>query len=220
MEIHPPEHPIQTPRDFFLHLFTITVGLLIALALEGLVEFAHHKHIVHEARENIRRELESNEQQARRDAAYLSKNLVNVQSNVTTIHGLETHSVEAHHLSYVMEFSDFDQAAWHTARDTGALAYMPYDEVQQYSDIYNEQEAVNQKAQAVADREFLALAPMLTGDGVDKLEKAQYVAMLQNNGALLIEICTLREYVEQLDQQYQDALGLHQPALHDGCSNL
>lgn len=26
-------------RDFFLHIFTITVGLLIALSLEGLVEW-------------------------------------------------------------------------------------------------------------------------------------------------------------------------------------
>jgi len=33
LDVHPPEEKIHGFKDFLLHLFTITVGLLIALAL-------------------------------------------------------------------------------------------------------------------------------------------------------------------------------------------
>ena len=37
MDVHAPHEPIHTWRDFFIHLITITVGLLIAISLEGMV---------------------------------------------------------------------------------------------------------------------------------------------------------------------------------------
>jgi hypothetical protein len=57
VDVHPPHHPIRSWKEFLLHLVTITVGLLIALALEAAVEAAHHRHIVRDARENLRREM-------------------------------------------------------------------------------------------------------------------------------------------------------------------
>ena len=44
LDVHPPEHGIYGVRDFFLHLLTISVGLLIALGLEASVEAIHHRH--------------------------------------------------------------------------------------------------------------------------------------------------------------------------------
>lgn len=44
LDVHAPEHPIGGPRDFLVHLLTITVGLLIALGLENSVEALHHRH--------------------------------------------------------------------------------------------------------------------------------------------------------------------------------
>ena len=35
LDVHTPEHRIGGVRDFLLHILTITVGLLIALALEN-----------------------------------------------------------------------------------------------------------------------------------------------------------------------------------------
>lgn len=34
LDVHVPEHGIHGFRDFFLHLFTITIGLLMLLALK------------------------------------------------------------------------------------------------------------------------------------------------------------------------------------------
>jgi hypothetical protein len=44
MEVHPPEHPIFTWKQFFIHMATVCLGLLTALGLEQTVEYLHHRH--------------------------------------------------------------------------------------------------------------------------------------------------------------------------------
>jgi hypothetical protein len=53
MEIHPPEHPIFTWKQFFIHMATVCLGLLIALALEQTVEGLHHHEQAGELREAL-----------------------------------------------------------------------------------------------------------------------------------------------------------------------
>src|SRR5271168_5264106 len=60
IDVHPPHEPIHGWRDFFIHLTTITIGLLIALSLEGCVEWRHHRHLVHEAEASLQTEIKSN----------------------------------------------------------------------------------------------------------------------------------------------------------------
>src|ERR1700753_1790750 len=60
LDVHAPHEPILGWKEFFIHLFTITIGLLIALSLEGLVEWQHHRHLVHEAELSLRGEIEHN----------------------------------------------------------------------------------------------------------------------------------------------------------------
>ena len=60
LDVHSPHGKMHGIRDFFLHLFTITVGLLIALGLEGCVERAHHRHLVREAEASLRTEIQNN----------------------------------------------------------------------------------------------------------------------------------------------------------------
>jgi hypothetical protein len=211
MDVHAPHESVHSWKDFAIHLAIVTIGLFIALMLEAGVEYWHHRHIVAEARENIRVELENNHGSAQKNIEYLSQNLKNVSSNIRTIRQLETQSKLHGSLMNTMTFVSLDDAAWRTARDTGALAYMPYDEVQRYSDIYADQQAVNEKARSTADREFLALAPVLIADDAQKVPQADYDTMLHENGASLIELCTLKQYVQELDGQYIEALKLNVP---------
>lgn len=211
MDVHAPHQPVHTWKDFAIHLTVVTIGLFIALMMEAGVEYWHHRRVVAEARENIRRELESNHDSATRDIEYLTKNLKNVAGNIRMLREMETKPKAHTSLTNTMSFASLDDAAWRTARDTGALAYMPYDEVQKYSDIYAEQQTVNDKARTTADREFLALAPLIAADGPEKARPGDFDAMLHENGASLIELCTLKQYVQQLDGQYIDALKLKVP---------
>ena len=43
IDIHPPHHGGITRRDFFIHLFTVILGILIAISLEQTVEYLHHR---------------------------------------------------------------------------------------------------------------------------------------------------------------------------------
>jgi hypothetical protein len=60
LDVHLPEGRLHGFKDFLLHIFTITVGLLIALSLEGCVEWQHHRHQVHEAESGLRTEIAQN----------------------------------------------------------------------------------------------------------------------------------------------------------------
>ena len=63
MEIHAPHQPITSWRDVVVHLAIVTVGILIALGLETLVELKQHRDMGIEARENITHELQDNKRE-------------------------------------------------------------------------------------------------------------------------------------------------------------
>lgn len=44
LDVHPPHHAVSGWRDFFVHIATIAVGLLIAVGIEQTVEAIHHHH--------------------------------------------------------------------------------------------------------------------------------------------------------------------------------
>src|ERR1700692_2500420 len=57
LDIHPAHHAASSWKEFFVHIATIVLGLLIAIGLEQTVEYIHHRHLASEARASIQREL-------------------------------------------------------------------------------------------------------------------------------------------------------------------
>src|SRR6516162_150479 len=53
LDVHPAHHAASTWRDFFIHIATIALGLLLAVGLEQGVEVIHHRHEANHARELI-----------------------------------------------------------------------------------------------------------------------------------------------------------------------
>ena len=60
IDIHPPQHGSITRRDFFVHLFIVVLGILIAIGLEQTVEFLHHRHERQALIEGFRHECAEN----------------------------------------------------------------------------------------------------------------------------------------------------------------
>jgi hypothetical protein len=60
MDVHPPQGGIHTWRDFWIHLGTITIGLLIAIGLEQSVEWMHRIHEMHALQGELRGEGDEN----------------------------------------------------------------------------------------------------------------------------------------------------------------
>ena len=60
LDVHPPHSPTHTWKDFFIHIATITVGLLIAIGLEQSVEAIHQHHQREFLEEQMLQEAEGN----------------------------------------------------------------------------------------------------------------------------------------------------------------
>jgi hypothetical protein len=53
LDVHPAHHAASTWRDFFIHIATIVLGLLIAVGLEQTVEYFHHRHQLRDLRQGL-----------------------------------------------------------------------------------------------------------------------------------------------------------------------
>jgi hypothetical protein len=61
LDVRPTRHPTHGWRDFFVHIATIVVGLLIAIGLEQVVEHIHQRYELRELRESLQREADANQ---------------------------------------------------------------------------------------------------------------------------------------------------------------
>src|SRR5690349_9188249 len=71
LDVHPAHHAAASWKEFFVHIATIVIGLLIAIGLEQTVEYVHHRHLASEARTIIQRELMQNVSLLQRNGARL-----------------------------------------------------------------------------------------------------------------------------------------------------
>ena len=210
MDIEPPFHPIETKRDFFIHLFTITCGLLIALALEGLVEWGHHRSLVQEARANIRREIEANQKGANKNLGSIDKNLQITEADLATERRLQDHPKGFHgSLNFTSQWDSPSDAAWRTARDTGALSYMPYAEVQRYADLYEEQAKVDSAQDGIYEDDARAYAPIAAGKDPDTMKSAETQQMIDATALANAHLEFLKQTTTQLRDLYGKTLQAH-----------
>lgn len=205
MDVSPPQHPVHNWRDVLVHLGIVTAGLFIALMLEGVVQWVHHKSLVREARQNIGIEIRSNRNIVRRDLAFVAASLKGVESNIAILSRLRQGQDFHGTLANRMDFAGLDVAAWRTARDTGALGYMPYDEVQNYSGLYTTIDYLNGRALAVEDTEFKAFAPAEMGYEFKDIPPEERTAMLRGIADSKIGLITLQQLLEQVDQALAEA---------------
>ena len=143
MDVHAPHHPIGGWKDFFVHLVTITVGLLIAVGIEGCVELHREHTLVREARETMREEIEHNSNEMKDAVAKLDQQTALMKKNIETLTRIQENPKDkaAQDAQINADFSivGLRETAWKTAQTTGALSFMPYAEAQRYSDVYGTQ---------------------------------------------------------------------------------
>jgi hypothetical protein len=143
LDVHLPHKGIRGFSEFLLHLFTITVGLLIAVQIESFVEWRHHLHLAEEARVALRAEIESNLKDLRGIQPGLKVWRDQVDADLAAMKRIQNHPNDpaAQHTSLTVNSGGvtLDDTAWRTAQSTGALAYMPYEEAARYTNIYQAQ---------------------------------------------------------------------------------
>jgi hypothetical protein len=143
IDIHVPQ-ATHTWRDFWIHLGTITAGLLIAISLEQSVEALRHLHQRHHLEEELHAE-------AARNVAILDRNYHNLDTYMAWASGLRD-TVNAMHTSggkkklpypprpdnarIVMTMPS--SSAWTTAQASALEDLLPREEAKMYDRVYYE----------------------------------------------------------------------------------
>ena len=129
LDIHPAHHAANSWKEFFVHIATIVLGLLIAVGLEQTIEYVHHRHLASEARVNIQRELidnastlQKNEDRLLADQQTLEKDLELLDSSTPDAQTLPA-------LQYSWFLSRITDEAWSAAKTDGSIALIPSKEI-------------------------------------------------------------------------------------------
>jgi hypothetical protein len=207
MDVHPAHHAPRTWQDFFLQLLMITIGLFIALMLQAAVESVHHRHLVRDARENLRREIQNNHQRYAENVRNLDKNRRQLARDIDQLRDLRGgKAVDNAALAWGWDWNSYSDAAWKTARDTGAVSYMSSDLINGYTEVYLQQEYVNTQAIAIVNDEPKAAAPLRIAKDPSALSPGDLQSMLISLAETDIKLATLQTVMEALDQMYTGAM--------------
>jgi len=206
LEVHAPEHGIHGKRDFFVHMATITLGLLIALGLEQGVEAVHHHHQKVRAEANIREEIRENrdhlKELQKRQAAEIQDTIYILKR----IDGrLKREPPDTNKLPFGFATAPLSDAAWRTASATGIASYIDYDTMQRFAECYKQQEEFERMQDKALD-EFLHLGSFAVigeSNSTDdaELREAQRVAR-----SALANLSALHDISNGTVQSYDEAL--------------
>lgn len=188
LDVHPPQHSAHSWKDFFIHIATIVVGLVIAVGLEQTVEYFHHRYEVRETREALARERDANRTKFANRCRYWHVNTAVLENNLLVLRYLQQHpGTPQDKLPGVLEWRhlnvDFDSSAWNGAQTSGVLPLMPQEEATREASLYThlqDLESSNQTWQillsahqfAISDPDPSHLSPAQVESEIELLQKA------------------------------------------------
>jgi hypothetical protein len=214
LEVHPPHQAAHTWKDFFIHIATISVGLLIAIGLEQTVESFHHRHQRHQLEEDLHHEGLRNRELVEHDFAYLRFGVQRLEEAARAVRAAGTLDAAANHypgdyheqvMALGLRYLAPSASVWTTARDSGAVGLLPREEAQMYARLYRVREVVIavdlelRKTRITTDAVQSRLAP--TPDGVPDVanisagDRQQLLAaLMQERAADLTLVSLLRAF--------------------------
>ena len=148
LDVHPAPHAASSSKEFFIHIATIVLGLLIAVALEQTVVYFHHRREVAEVREELRGEREANKNSFTSETTNWRWETAELENNLMVLAYLQKHPGTPDEklpgrLVWFHASSPHSQAVWDAAKSSGLTSLMHREEVEQYEDTYNKLEQVD-----------------------------------------------------------------------------
>jgi|HubBroStandDraft_1064217.scaffolds.fasta_scaffold81714_2 hypothetical protein len=144
MEVHAPHHPLSTWREFWIHLGTISVGLLIALGMEQSAEWMHRVHERHALQRELHDEGERNEATLKMDFERMA---ALKDSLVAWHHGVDDAIAKGGRLDDPPNKSEStgtvalpSEAMWDSARASGRVALLSDDQTAVYAFLYQQED--------------------------------------------------------------------------------
>ncbi|HKF45879.1 MAG TPA: hypothetical protein VKB38_00880 [Terracidiphilus sp.] len=138
IDVHPPHKATHSWTDFFIHIATIVVGLLIAIGLEQTVEWVHHRHQLAEIRAALDQERDLDLHAMNLNRGLLARADADLSEDARLLQRRAEgdRSSLAGKLNYEIKGYALHDVAWQTARESAVLALMPDRERQRYAYFY------------------------------------------------------------------------------------
>jgi len=182
LDVHPAHHAANSWKEFFVHIATIVLGLLIAIGLEQTVEYIRHSHELSAARREIAEEKRSNIENFRRSTASFQAGGLYLKAYLATLRQAIKDTAAPLQPMYVpLDFVYSQYTAWTTAEREGAVALMPSGE------------------QSANDRMYVGLHTL------DQIEDRAYTSTAHAESLFLSGLDPDELTLEQKRQLYRDA---------------
>ena len=153
-----------TASDYFFSFITITAGVLIALLINGMVEWNNNRALVAQARQTIADEVRGNKKDLDSTLTGMADDVKQFDNALKFANDLLTsRKTSISELKLHLNLADVTAAGWHSAERTGALSHMPYTEVQRYSLLYDLQDLYTEQQRALLGQ-LAAASSILSGD--------------------------------------------------------
>jgi len=171
LDVHAPHANVHTWKDFLIHIAIITIGLLIAIALEQCVESLHHIEQRHQLEHDLLEEAKRNRDILQVDVGLESQTAwfryVLAATKSISAGGQAAinippapcipGTVGANGMDAVLRTKYFapSDAVWVTARDAGLIVRLPVDEARMYARLahnYGLQEAARDRFAFACER--------------------------------------------------------------------
>jgi hypothetical protein len=147
LDIHAPHESVHTWKSFFIHIATITIGLLIAICLEKTVEFFHHRHQAREGMTLLLREVNENRKLLQSNVRINEWAERQHRADLGVLQRLRAGAFKpTDRIIFVRPYSFLVGSAWKIVHESDAASYIPYELMALYGTLYDSQEYVNKEA--------------------------------------------------------------------------
>jgi hypothetical protein len=141
IDVHDAHHAASTWREFFIHIATIVLGLLIAVGLEQTVEYFHHWNEVTQTREALQAERRANHMSFFSQTEEFHRFVPILQTNLAIFQYLKKHPGAPPgqwpgQLDWYNSDQYYPDSAWKTAQQNNMLELMPEAVVHDYAKLY------------------------------------------------------------------------------------
>ena len=200
LDVHPPLEAAHTWKDFFIHIATIVIGLIIAVGLEQTVEHVHHRRQAREVRESLQQELVADATTIQKNSDALALTLRQLEKNQQMLDSGVPDSQTLSSLIYDgwATHRPTDDA-WTSAKANGSIALIPAADLRGVGYFYETLDGVNENMLVFLNDMETAAAIVKHARSRSKLEEAEREKLTALNASASGRIALMsRLYYAQL----------------------
>lgn len=190
--------------DYAFQFITVTAGVLIALLIDGLVDWNNNRVLVAAAHEAIAMEVADN----LKEMQGLPKSIASAHDDIDNCMNfandiLAKGKTKISTLQLNFHLATLNSSSWLSADRTGALAHMSYHQVKDYAELYKLQELFDKIQSRAVDAVADSIALISQADPT-KADRADMLKFREQLMRLRAGLVVTEDLGKQLTKAYQE----------------